>query len=136
MYTSDVFALINLLAIASNLFQVVVYASSIYFRFKKPDLERPFKVKNSKVYYVMALLVTKMIHELMFNFTLIQIPVILPVFKLVVSLLFFVIPVYVQPLNAAVSVILILPGLPIYYLLVARGKLPAWIRNFDGTQNY
>ncbi|ODN04807.1 Y+L amino acid transporter 1 [Orchesella cincta] len=103
MYTSDLFALINLLSIVVSLFQALIYAASIYFHLKRKDIERTFKV-----------------------------PIILPILNLIISLLFFIIPVYLDPMNAAISVVLILPGVPIYYLIVAREKALPWIKKIDG----
>ncbi|CAL8109917.1 unnamed protein product [Orchesella dallaii] len=102
MYTSDLFALINLLAIVVSLWQTLIYASLVYFHWMRKDLERPFKV-----------------------------PVILPILNLLIYLFSFIIPVYLDPMNGAISVLLILPGVPLYYLIVATEKAHPWIRKID-----
>ena len=46
----DVFALINNMTFANIIFDFLTVLGMIYYRIKKPEIKRPFKVSNTRLF--------------------------------------------------------------------------------------
>ncbi|CAG7727474.1 unnamed protein product [Allacma fusca] len=95
LFISEIYTLINYAGFLYALSTAAVIAGMLYMRWKEPQRLRPIKINIS-----------------------------LPVFYLVVSLFLFVLPIYVAPWEAGIGCLIVLTGIPVYYLLVRRKNLP------------
>ncbi|CAL8368400.1 unnamed protein product [Boreogadus saida] len=97
MCTSDIYTLINYVGFINYLFYGVTIAGQIVLRIKQPDLKRPIKIS----------LVWPVIYLLFWGFLLI--------FSL-----------YSEPLVCGIGLLIMLTGVPVYYLGVYWENKPEW----------
>jgi len=97
--TSDVFVLINFASFVESLFITISVGGLLYFRVKKPNLDRPIKVNLA-----------------------------LPVIFFVVCGGLVCLPVYSQPQDVGFGLVIIASGVPVYFLLIWNKKRPRGVK--------
>ncbi|XP_013108616.1 Y+L amino acid transporter 2 [Stomoxys calcitrans] len=97
---SDVYVLITYCSIVESFFIMLSVSAVLYFRYTRPNLERPIKVA-------------------------LWIPV---VFVLICAFL-VVVPIYVAPYEVGMGVLITVVGIPFYYVGVVWQSKPKWLLN-------
>lgn len=99
----DLYGLLNFFSFARWLFIGLTTLGLVIHRFKYPDLPRPFKV-----------------------------PIFIPVVFTVMCLFIVGMSLYSDPFNTGMSCAITLSGIPLYYLMVEKPRLPGkWIAAFN-----
>nr|7CCS_B Chain B, Consensus mutated Anionic Amino Acid Transporter Light Chain, Xc- System [Homo sapiens] len=102
LFLGDLFSLINFMSFGTWLFYGLVVAGLIYLRYKKPDLHRPIKV-----------------------------PLFIPILFLLTCLFLVAVSLYSDPVNCGIGFVIILTGVPVYFLFVYWDKKPKWFRRIS-----
>jgi len=89
----DVYSLINYMSFALWLVVGVSVASLLFMRYKQPNLKRPIKV-----------------------------PLVLPVVFLACCIFLVLVPVITEPRQTGIGVVIVLSGIPMYYLIQKGGN--------------
>ncbi|XP_033626072.1 cystine/glutamate transporter-like [Asterias rubens] len=97
MMMFDVSSLINYISFTQWLFLSIAVATIPYFRWKYPNMERPFKV-----------------------------PILLPLIFIICSLSVVVISIYSSPADVGVGALITITGVPVYFVFVWWQKKPRW----------
>lgn len=87
LLTTDIHALMTYMVFVETLFLAVAVSTVLTIRFKRPDLHRPF-----------------------------MIPLFVPYFYLLMSAFLVILPIWSSPIEALVGVLILLTGVPAYYL--------------------
>ncbi|XP_048401374.1 cystine/glutamate transporter [Stegostoma tigrinum] len=95
LFVGDIYSLLNFLSFARWLFIGLAVTGLIYLRYKRPDMLRPFKV-----------------------------PLFVPAFFAFTCLFIVALSLYSDPINTGIGFIIILTGIPAYYLFVVWDKKP------------
>lgn len=93
--TNSVYTLINYMSVALWISVAVCIAALITLRFTQPDLERPIKVHLS-----------------------------LPIIFLACCILLVVVPAVKEPMNTLITIVIILSGVPVFYICVKWQNKP------------
>ncbi|XP_033333570.1 L-type amino acid transporter minidiscs [Megalopta genalis] len=94
----DVYVLINYVSFVEALFTTLSVSGLLWLRYKNPDRERPIKVS-----------------------------IVLPIIFFVICAFLVTVPCYVSPWEVGVGVIIILSGIPVYWIFIHWKKKPKWI---------
>ena len=100
--SNSIFDLMVYTTYIGNVVSTASLSILIMKRFTEPDLERPFKV-----------------------------PLALPVVILLLSFMQLVFPFINRPVKTIVSLVVIISGIPVYYLLVVGENKPVWIHRLE-----
>ncbi|XP_072751675.1 Y+L amino acid transporter 2 [Anoplolepis gracilipes] len=101
----DVYVLINYVSFVEALFTTFSVSGLLWLRYKKPDLHRPIKVF-----------------------------LLLPIIFFIICVFLVIFPCYVSPWEVGVGIIIILSGIPMYWIFIDWKKKPAWLVN--GSHNF
>ncbi|XP_012275481.1 Y+L amino acid transporter 2 [Orussus abietinus] len=93
----DVYALIDYVSFVEALFTTLSISGLLWLRYKKPDLHRPIKV-----------------------------PILLPITFFLICAFLVTLPCYVSPWEVGMGVIIILSGIPVYWILIYQKNKPQW----------
>ncbi|XP_045204849.2 large neutral amino acids transporter small subunit 1-like [Mercenaria mercenaria] len=96
----EIFYLIELMGFGFSMVLCCVFAGQIYLRYKEPDLHRPIKL-----------------------------PIGLPIFLLLVSVVILVLTVYQKPSESGLGLLLIAFGAPLYFVFICWGNKPKPVQN-------
>lgn len=96
LITTEIIMLINYTTFVEALFAALAVSTMLALRYKLPELDRPLKV---------SLLV--------------------PILYLIFSALFIILPIWTAPVEAAIGVLIVLTGVPAYYLTAHWSTKPA-----------
>ncbi|XP_033626075.1 cystine/glutamate transporter-like [Asterias rubens] len=103
LISPDVNALINYMSFARWLLVSIAVAVLPYWRWKYPDMERPFKV-----------------------------PIILPFIFILCALFVVAVSIYSSPIDCGIGALITLSGVPVYFVFARWQGKPAWFtRTFD-----
>ncbi|KAK9510013.1 hypothetical protein O3M35_004888 [Rhynocoris fuscipes] len=94
----DVYILINYVSFVEALFTLMSVCGLLWLRLKRPDMERPIKVN-----------------------------IILPIAFFIICAFLVTLPCYVRPLEVGVGIIIILSGIPVYYVFIYWKSKPPWL---------
>ncbi|XP_076283967.1 Y+L amino acid transporter 2-like isoform X1 [Lasioglossum baleicum] len=94
----DVYVLINYVSFVEALFTTLSVSGLLWLRYKNPDRERPIKVS-----------------------------IVLPIIFFIICAFLVTVPCYVSPWEVGVGVIIILSGIPVYFIFIHWKKKPKWI---------
>ncbi|XP_078041471.1 L-type amino acid transporter minidiscs [Augochlora pura] len=94
----DVYVLINYVSFVEALFTTLSVSGLLWLRYKNPDRERPIKVS-----------------------------IVLPIIFFIICAFLVTVPCYVSPWEVGVGVIIILSGIPVYWIFIHWKKKPKWI---------
>ncbi|XP_060607117.1 large neutral amino acids transporter small subunit 1-like [Ruditapes philippinarum] len=97
----EIFYLIELMGFGFSVVLCCVFAGQIYLRYKEPNLHRPIKL-----------------------------PLGLPIFLLLVSIVILVLTVYQKPSESGLGLLLIALGAPLYFVFIFWGNKPKSIQNW------
>ncbi|XP_065092507.1 Y+L amino acid transporter 2 [Ochlerotatus camptorhynchus] len=100
LFISDVYVLITYSSIVESFFIMLSVSAVLYFRYTRPDINRPIKV-----------------------------PLWVPTLFVIICAFLIVIPCYVAPYEVGMGVLLTLAGIPVYYVGVAWKDKPASFEN-------
>lgn len=101
----DVYVLINYVSFVEALFTTFSVSGLLWLRYKKPDLHRPIKVS-----------------------------IILPIIFFIICVFLVIFPCYVSPWEVGIGIIIILSGIPMYWIFIDWKAKPAWLVN--GSHNF
>lgn len=107
LFTRDVFVLINYSSFVESFFIAVSVCGLLYLRWKKPDLERPIRV-----------------------------PTVLPVVFLLICTFLICLPFYAEPVVIGMGVLIIISGVPAYYIFVYWKNKPVIFQQFVDSLTY
>ncbi|XP_017845698.1 Y+L amino acid transporter 2 [Drosophila busckii] len=99
LVVSDVYVLITYSSIVESFFIMLSVSAVLYFRYKRPNMERPIKVSLW-----------------------------VPIVFVIVAAFLVVIPVYVAPFEVAMGLLITLIGIPFYYVGVVWQNKPKWVQ--------
>ncbi|XP_076544477.1 L-type amino acid transporter minidiscs isoform X3 [Osmia lignaria lignaria] len=94
----DVYELINYVSFVEALFTTLSVSGLLWLRYKSPDRERPIRVS-----------------------------IVLPIIFFVICAFLVTFPCYVSPWAVGVGVIIILSGIPVYWIFIYWRKKPKWL---------
>ncbi|KAG7208652.1 hypothetical protein KM043_014857 [Ampulex compressa] len=94
----DVYVLINYVSFVEALFTTLSVSGLLWLRYKRPDLHRPIKVS-----------------------------IVLPVIFFIICAFLVTLPCYVSPWEVSVGVIIILSGIPVYWIFIYWDRKPKWL---------
>ncbi|XP_076336021.1 large neutral amino acids transporter small subunit 2-like isoform X2 [Tachypleus tridentatus] len=101
--TSDIYTLINYLSFIQWLWVGVAILGMMYLRWKKPYMPRPIKVSLA-----------------------------IPVSFFLCCVFLTVIPLYAQPMETGLGLLIILSGVPVYFILIKNKRKSAAISSISG----
>jgi len=101
LFVGDIYVLINYASFVESSFILLSIASLLYLRWKRPDMERPIKVS-------------------------IGIPI---VFLVICAFLVFM-PLYVEPIQVGMGILITVIGIPVYLVGVHWRNKPRWFQQF------
>ncbi|GLG95849.1 Y+L amino acid transporter 2 [Gryllus bimaculatus] len=102
----DVYVLINYLSFVEGLFTTFSVSGLLWLRFRKPDMERPIKIN-----------------------------IIFPIIFFIICLFLVTFPCYVSPWEVSVGLIMIVSGIPMYFIFIYWQNKPRWIEKASETLN-
>eukprot|EP00794_Sanderia_malayensis_P020369 gene20369-22378_t len=95
--------LVEIFSFASWAFYCCAFLALLFLRWKRPEMNRPFKV-----------------------------PIIAPIFMVIVALFLVVTPFKTSPVGCGVALVCIIAGLPVYYIFVVSKFVPqCWYNGMD-----
>lgn len=94
----DVYVLINYVSFVEALFTTLSVSGLLWLRYKRPDLHRPIKIS-----------------------------LILPIIFFIICTFLVVLPCYVSPWEVGVGIIIILSGIPVYWIFIYWKNKPTWL---------
>nr|XP_019538394.1 Y+L amino acid transporter 2 [Aedes albopictus] len=100
LFISDVYVLITYSSIVESFFIMLSVSAVLYFRYTRPDINRPIKVQLW-----------------------------VPTLFVIICAFLIVVPCYVAPYEVGMGVLLTLAGIPVYYIGVAWKNKPASFEN-------
>ncbi|XP_033626207.1 cystine/glutamate transporter-like [Asterias rubens] len=100
LMSPDINTLINYLSFTRWLFISIAVASIPYFRWKYPDMPRPFKV-----------------------------PIILPIIFIICALFVVGVSIYSSPVDVGIGAAITVAGVPVYFFFVWWENKPVWFTN-------
>lgn len=106
LFTTEILALINYMVFIEAMFAALGVSTVLRLRFKLPDIERPLRI-----------------------YTLV------PVLYLLFSLLLIVLPAWNSPVESAIGILILLTGIPVYYLTAHWKNKPIWYQQSIDTFN-
>lgn len=96
LFTTEILTLINYMVFVDAIFAALSVSTVLTLRYKLPDLERPLKILT-----------------------------LVPILYLLFSLLLIILPIYNSPVEASTGIVILLTGLPAYYLTARWKEKPA-----------
>lgn len=123
---SDVHVLITYSMIVESFFIMLSVSSVLYFRYKRPNMNRPIKVRckiNIRVHSH---------HTNGFFFIYLQLPLIIPITFFIISAFLMVVPCYVAPYEVGMGVLITVAGIPVYYFGVVWKNKPKFVQDAIG----
>ncbi|KAK7793231.1 hypothetical protein R5R35_005080 [Gryllus longicercus] len=102
----DIYVLINYLSFVEGLFTTFSVSGLLWLRFRKPDMERPIKIN-----------------------------IIFPIIFFIICLFLVTFPCYVSPWEVSVGLIMIVSGIPMYFIFIYWQNKPRWIEKASETLN-
>ncbi|XP_053982802.1 large neutral amino acids transporter small subunit 1-like [Hylaeus volcanicus] len=101
----DVYVLINYVSFVEALFTTLSVSGLLWLRYKSPDRERPIKVS-----------------------------IVLPIIFFIICAFLVTLPCYVSPWEVGVGVIIIVSGIPVYWIFIHWKRKPKWL--IRGSHNF
>lgn len=95
MVTTKILTLINYMVFVDAIFAALSVSTVLKLRYKYPNLERPLKISTF-----------------------------VPILYLIFSLLLIVLPIYTSPIETSMGILILLSGLPVYYLTARWEQKP------------
>lgn len=106
LFTTEILALINYMVFIEAMLAALGVSTMLILRYKLPNLERPLKIYT-----------------------------VVPVVYLLFSLLLLILPLWSSPFESAIGIMILLTGIPAYYLTAHWESKPVWyqksIDNFN-----
>ncbi|KAH0563946.1 large neutral amino acids transporter small subunit 1 [Cotesia glomerata] len=102
----DIDGLITYVSFVEAVFITMSVSGLLWLRYKRPDLHRPIKVSLW-----------------------------LPILFLVICIFLVTVPCYVKPLEVGSAIMIILSGIPVYWIFVQWQKKPKWLENASHNFN-
>lgn len=97
LYTTEILALINYMVFIEAIFAALGVSTVLRMRYKEPDRARPLRIYT-----------------------------IVPILYLSFSILLIVLPIWNSPVESAIGILILLTGIPAYYLTAHWKTKPAW----------
>jgi solute carrier family 7 L-type amino acid transporter-like protein len=104
LFSNDVYALINYVGFATWLAIGLAVACVPYLRWKQPDLPRPIKVH-----------------------------LFWPYLYIVCTIFITIVPCIADPVGTGLGILMVLTGVPVYFLFIGWKNKPLWIRKILGN---
>ncbi|KAK0179337.1 hypothetical protein PV327_005097 [Microctonus hyperodae] len=98
LITEDVYKLINYVSFVEALFTTLSVSGLLWLRYKRPDLHRPIKVSF-----------------------------ILPIVFLLICIFLVFLPCYGSPLEVGIGLMIIISGIPVYWIFIYWENKPQWL---------
>lgn len=99
LFIEDVFILINYVSFVEAVFTLMSICGLLWLRYKKPDAKRPIKVN-----------------------------ILLPIIFFIICAFLVILPCYVKPWEVGVGLVIIISGIPVYFLFIYWKNKPPWLR--------
>lgn len=96
MITTQILTLINYMVFVEAIFAALSVSTVLKLRYKYPNLKRPLKI-----------------------------PTFVPILYLLFSILLITLPIFTSPVEATMGIVILLTGLPVYYLTARWKEKPA-----------
>ncbi|KAJ6638537.1 Y+L amino acid transporter 2 [Pseudolycoriella hygida] len=96
----DVYVLITYSSIVESFFIMLSVSGVLYFRWKRPNMERPIKL-----------------------------PIIVPIVFIIICAFLIIVPCYVAPYEVGMGVLITVIGIPVYLVGVVWKNKPEWLNN-------
>ncbi|CAG2163374.1 unnamed protein product [Oppiella nova] len=135
--SKDIYALINYVGFATWLAIGLAVVCLPYLRWKQPDLPRPIKV--NLIWPIIYILAWDSPHGWPLDWLLfpdlprpIKVNLIWPIIYILASIFITVVPMLADPVGTGFGCLIILTGVPVYFLFIAWKRKPKVIQNaFD-----
>ncbi|CAG0913430.1 unnamed protein product [Notodromas monacha] len=101
LFVTDLYVLITYMSFVESLFRALSIGALLYLRWKKPDLYRPIKARNS-----MRFCPEYTVH------------LVFPIVFFIVCVMLTIMPIYSSPWEVGVGVAIMLTGLPVYFIFI------------------
>uniref|UniRef100_A0A1A9W9J5 Amino acid permease/ SLC12A domain-containing protein n=1 Tax=Glossina brevipalpis TaxID=37001 RepID=A0A1A9W9J5_9MUSC len=101
---SDVYVLITYSSIVESFFIMLSVSAILYFRYKRPNMERPIKVSLW-----------------------------IPIIFIIICAFLIIVPIYVAPYEVGMGVLITVVGIPFYYVGVVWKKKPQCLLKFTAS---
>ncbi|XP_019887696.1 Y+L amino acid transporter 2 isoform X2 [Ooceraea biroi] len=134
----DVYVLINYVSFVEALFTTLSVSGLLWLRYKKPDLHRPIKVRtsvfeeSSTIFSIIPFNRTRAnliaVKSYVTHFVF-QVSIVLPIIFFIICAFLVTFPCYVSPWEVGVGIIIILFGIPMYWIFIYWQAKPAWLVN-------
>lgn len=122
LVTSDVLVLINYTSFSESAVVGMCVAGLLYLRWKRPEMRRPIKVRKKSIFGDWA-----NFFNLTFSF---QLHLSIPILFFLMCVFLVVLPFFVSPKEVVIGLVMILSGIPVYFLGVYWENKPAFFRDF------
>lgn len=100
LFISDVFVLITYSSVVETFFIMLSVTGVLYFRWKRPDMERPIKVN-----------------------------IFVPIIFVCICVFLIIVPCYVVPKEVGMGCLITISGVPVYLVCIAWKNKPLWFQN-------
>lgn len=119
----DVYVLITYSSIVESFFIMVSVSGVLYFRWKRPNMERPIKVSAMKSigFFVRIKIKKKIVSK--------QLPLIVPIVFILICAFLIIVPCYVAPYEVLMGVLITVIGIPVYLVGVVWRNKPEWLNS-------
>ncbi|XP_065364639.1 Y+L amino acid transporter 2 [Calliphora vicina] len=104
---SDVYVLITYSSIVESFFIMLSVSAVLYFRYTRPNMERPIKVSMW-----------------------------IPIVFVIICAFLVVVPIYVAPYEVGMGVLITVIGIPFYYVGVVWQSKPQWLLNLTNSLTF
>jgi amino acid transporter len=99
--------LLNCLLFVEWIYYLAMFVAVIFLRWKMPHLPRPYKV-----------------------------PLVFPILMIVISLYFIATPFFVNPVESAIGLSVLMAGIPVYYVFLVKQWVPRFVTRFLSKVTY